>query len=526
MPDHIAQSLGASEVNKFVCLELNLLLYIGILPEDVFEGVELDFRPAPVFDSTSDKISYRQVLLIRGANVIATARFAIDPVFGALLLSVGLGDHSKDPGSLNFSVDAAVRLVAYGYPRIAFEITTSEGDKVFEFPEGNKLSAFNKENQYFLGSLEGILSESEVERRVERFWRRIQFWKDILKKQSNLAGKELVLRRSLFEGVFLVCGLRCADVRGRVELTQGLISQINDVWCVPASVQMIFRFYGYRYESFEVAKLLDQGLQLNPLDLSLGLEHNIVTAFEAGSRRALQGGMNAYPNWEEIEGEIDGGRPMLGLLLGHARVVVGYSMATVGAVNGGEEIEILGLRVLDPWPVNQGEVVLWENFDGNLYRIMCSAKIARLTTVELGVGELVKLRALRFLKLSQDEDLKTMGSVVGVQQLDGSDDGWFAGVALKELVVGFIRLTSDLEGMNYYWLKIPEFNQAGVTIQWLDPLDAEAEAMDLAEPGESLGKPRLALSKSEEMIGWSIEAKKVSGDRRKIEVKRRKFKTT
>jgi len=289
---------------------------------------------------------------------------------------------------------------------------------------------------------------------------------------------------------------------------------------------MIFRFYGYRYESFEVAKLLDQGLQLNPLDLSLGLEHNIVTAFEAGSRRALQGGMNAYPNWEEIEGEIDGGRPMLGLLLGHARVVVGYSMATVGAVNGGEEIEILGLRVLDPWPVNQGEVVLWENFDGNLYRIMCSAKIARLTTVELGVGELVKLRALRFLKLSQDEDLKTMGSVVGVQQLDGSDDGWFAGVALKELVVGFIRLTSDLEGMNYYWLKIPEFNQAGVTIQWLDPLDAEAEAMDLAEPGESLGKPRLALSKSEEMIGWSIEAKKVSGDRRKIEVKRRKFKTT
>jgi hypothetical protein len=102
--------------------------------------------------------------------------------------------------------------------------------------------------------------------------------------------------------------------------------QLNEVWCVPACIQMMLAYYHYDYRQADIAKQLGLGTD-RPEELDATRAFEVVRAIKLLSSNALDVEMNIFFGslWDRIKKEICKKRPAVLLGGGHARVIIGYS---------------------------------------------------------------------------------------------------------------------------------------------------------------------------------------------------------
>jgi hypothetical protein len=136
------------------------------------------------------------------------------------------------------------------------------------------------------------------------------------------------------------------------------VEQENEVWCVPACIQMVLGHYRYDYKQDEIAGQLGLGTLAWPQELQCTRqEFRVLRGIEQMSRHALNVEMSICRSsfWSESKTEIEAQRPVVVIGGGHARVVVGYSETHVP----GAAYPTRRLLLFDPEPLGRRGYRQW-----------------------------------------------------------------------------------------------------------------------------------------------------------------------
>lgn len=371
-------------VKRIAGLELNALLYSGVLPKEIFEGARVLSSGQPVFDINGEMLFYR-VPVQKGSRIFH-ADIAANPALGSPILAVhdGLNWKVKDLrktareiAERKYKVEFdQFRFVAYSYPKIAFQFTKKGTETLMlelytwkRVPSERRRGPDEPPSNFERWSLLNEIPSKRAAKNIKTFTDRTGFWDDRLPldlsgemiiKPENLAivefkkwldpGELIIVidQRKLHYSLENTDHHPCYELRG----------QLTHVWCVAASVQMLLDFYRYDYDQESIADELQLGTLVLPNGLPYARVGDIVTVIEKLSSQALDVNMNTDPSWTEFRSEIRANRPLISIVPGHSRTVAGYTSTTLGAW-----FLFRGLLVYNPWPPTGGVITTWENFD-------------------------------------------------------------------------------------------------------------------------------------------------------------------
>jgi hypothetical protein len=396
---------SSAAVKRLAGLELNDLLLSKNLPASVFDDTRVSSAGTPVYD-TNGSLLFRRVSLKRGRDEVGFADIAVNPALGAPFLSASSGQPWNEKALVEQGVRAvkgqfrrivhdSVRFVAYSYPKLALQFLL-KGEEIgmlelFTWKPVPPMKARETgvpPANFERWSLLDEMPARTVKANVDRFNRRILQWEEICpESKPPRRFKPEIVRLREFERLIdvqfvprviqreLHYSLENADHFPCYELR----SQITNVWCVAASVQMLLLFYRYNYDQVRLATDLGLGTIAHPNGLPYSRVGDVVTVLENLSGNALNATMITNPNWSQFVAEIRANRPMVSFVPGHSRTVAGF---TSGPGVLGNQFH--GLLVYDPWPpspstpvtpMTGGVITRWENFDTTTYTHMYTAEL-------------------------------------------------------------------------------------------------------------------------------------------------------
>lgn len=392
--------INRSMIKRLAGLELNGLLYTGVLSRDWFEGARIASAGTPIYDINGEVLFHR-VPVKKGQRAIASADIAVNPVLKSPILSISQGLAWNDRAILKEATDAArkkkrgmrydkIRFVAYSYPKIAVQFLSNKQEVLMlelntwnPVPRKRKRKPKEPPSNFERWSLIEELPQGRKRPNVKRFEERVKKWDDLCPPRRPPKGfKAEILRikefRRLVDKLVIVPRFHSRELHYSLEDSDHhpcyeLRGQIDGVWCVAASCQMLLDFYRYNYTQNRLA----QELNLGPFGLPYANDGDVVTVLEALTSNALDANMTMNPNWAEFVKEIRANRPLISFVPGHARTVAGYVYGP--SIFGGY---FRGLLVYDPsppsntgLPTDGGSIARWENFDTHTYRRTFTAQL-------------------------------------------------------------------------------------------------------------------------------------------------------
>jgi len=463
-PIMYSNGLTPEYLRKVALLEVNLLLLTGRLDSE-FEGLELASSEEEVFALNGDVVFHR-VALARpnGDGHFGFVEFAVNPIYGGVLLAVGRGMGTLRDANLekiskivNMSAEAAnEKLFVYSYPKVGFR------DK-----EGRLLDVFFgeviDERDSEAGKRDGFdpcvarktnasLSEVEIQKRRERFDDEAEFWRPEIENDASSAQWSKISLQ-WFKSVIKD---RIEPVDRELAMIEHLrnFPQESPVGCYAACAQSFLRFYRYRYEQ----SILAQALKIGSVGVTKSAEHDVVDALEALTRQGVRGRMVRSPEWADFFEEIKCERPVIGVIEGHCRLARGASIVGAKRIDGLKKKNLMlrSLSLLDPYPPTSGTDIRWENFDAISYVVMFGAHVEPLSAAELGVVDHLRWKAVeeatsRASEWNIGRDIKathverfTAAYGEGPQDGISESEGWLVNLEEGGKLVGFAEFNEHL----------------------------------------------------------------------------------
>ena len=382
-------------VKRIAGLELNALLYSGVLPKEVFEGARVLSSGQKVFDINGEMLFYR-VPVQKGSRTFHVD-IAANPALGSPVLAIHSGLNwkvrnlqrkARDIAKREYEVEFDhLRFVAFSFPKIAFQFTKKGTETLMlelhtwkPVPSERLRAPDEPPSNFERWSLLEEIPDDRAARNIKSFTDRIRFWDDKLPPYASgdliIRSEYLVLsefKKLLDPEELVVSRFERRELRYSLEDTDHnpcyeLRRQPNNHWCVAASVQMLLDFYRYNYSQERIAQELQLGNRNHPKGLPYARGGDVVTVIERLSSQALDANMNTSPNWAEFRSEIRANRPLISVILGHSRTVAGYARSRLG-----EWLDFRGLLVYDPHPPPTGKISL-HNFDTITYEFTFTAQ--------------------------------------------------------------------------------------------------------------------------------------------------------
>ncbi|MBV8529427.1 MAG: hypothetical protein JOZ75_14045 [Candidatus Dormibacteraeota bacterium] len=402
------EHLHADLVRPIAWTYVNALRGAGIVP-DTFEGLTMPSPGDAVYDLSGEVLFHRVPLERADGARRAFADIAVHPALGHPFLAASEGVWSGRDAVRSAIAEArvrgvefdSVRVVAYSYPKLAAQFLRN-GDEVLmlelftnepvprEPARGDHPGNFQR-----WSLLESIGDKAETNARLyDTHVGELQSWltrtiptnghmphegpgaalAESARLESVLARANLQVSSSLEWTQLLFSNsnelhysLRSSDHHPCYELR----GQATSVWCVAASVQMMFDFYRYGFSQDDIAAGLGLGTRTAPQGLPYGDEYKVVDQLQVCTGNALTAAQNSSPTFAQFETEIDANRPCISFIPGHSRSVAGYYWTILPFGTGPHR----GLLVYDPWPPNAGVITRYENFDAQTYRDTFTAHV-------------------------------------------------------------------------------------------------------------------------------------------------------
>lgn len=373
-------------IKRIAGLELNALLYSGVLPRQLFESGRVRSTGTPVFDINGELLFYR-VPVTKGTHLFY-ADIAANLELGSPLMAVQHGPDWNFRKLMKEGKQIAeqkhrvkfdrTRIVSYSYPKLAIQFL-QRGREVLmlelftweKVPDERPRAPREPPGHFERWSILKEIPSAKKTKNKKAFKERIDFWDQkhpvgdrtikaeylrLAEFEKILTPAELVL--SIFDSRELHYSTNNDDHHPCYELR----GQLTNVWCVAASVQMILDFYRYNYTQDRLAQELGLGTRTNPNGLPYARANDVVTVLQDLTSQALTGNRNVNANWGEFVSEIKANRPLISWIRGHSRTVAGYTRTRLGVW-----YLFRGLLVYDPWPPTGGSIARWENFDLTTY---------------------------------------------------------------------------------------------------------------------------------------------------------------
>ncbi len=391
--------MSASAVKRLAGLELNDLLLTRNVPRSLFEKTRVSSAGVPIYD-ISGELLFHRVSLRKGRGLTGYADIAVNPVFGAPFLGASIGATWNGRALAKEAAAAArklrrgmrfdtIRFVAYSYPKLAVQFLLRGKEKLMlelyswePVPEMRTRPRDEPPSNFERWSFFEDMPASRKRSNTRRFQKRLDQWDDLCPPRRPPRGfKPELIRIREFEQLTRDFEFRPLVVSRELHYSPDnthhhpcyeLKSQLTNVWCVAASVQMLLDFYRYNFDQTKLATDLGLGTIANPNGLLYANDTDVVTVLENLTNNALNATINTNPTWAEFVSEINANRPLISFIPGHSRTVAGYTRGR--SILGGY---FKGLLVYDPWPnspsvppvtTTGGAIVRWENFDTSTYR--------------------------------------------------------------------------------------------------------------------------------------------------------------
>jgi hypothetical protein len=381
---------GITRPSPHAWAELNLVNAAGAIRG--LNGARLAGTGTVIYDLNGEPLFLRTRL--EGGDGDAYADIAIDPSLGSPLLAVS---HSEWAPKALYAEAAETlrsrrrpvtysdaRFVAYSFPKIAVQFLR-DGEEVAllelytwkQVPPSRRRRKNEPPGDFERWSYLDEQPANILTRNRRRYNKRV--------KELNrvIPGRELLNLRLIEADRFkssidridvwlndtreLHYSTNDADHHACYELR----SQLTNVWCVAASVQMVLDFYRYNYAQTRIASELGLGTISSPSGLPYGNEQLVVDTLEGLTSNALDAAMNWSPSFTEFRNEVRANRPLISFIPGHSRTVAGYTRSGLVWLS-----PFRGLLVYDPWPPNVGVITRWENFDTQSYRVTFNAHLS------------------------------------------------------------------------------------------------------------------------------------------------------
>jgi Peptidase_C39 like family len=382
-----------SPEDAYAWFELNLLNAAGVLPP-TFEGGRIG--PATrVYDLNGEELFLRFPVRKERSGV-GHADVGTNPALGAVLVAAAGGEWNER-AILNEAraaiakqtrrKPAALRFVAYSFPKLAVQVGRGKGDEaeLYELftwrpvPRRSDRREDEPPSDFERWSFLEEQAPAQRKRNTSRFQKETAGLDAILerlKRRPDDLISRLVVERvfpfSISDLFIETSELHYSTRSGDHFTCYELRNQQTSVWCVAASVQMLLDFYRYEYTQVRLAAELGLGTVANPNGLPYARDGDVVTVIEKMTSNALDANMTVSPNWSEFRTEIRANRPLVSFIPGHSRTVAGYTRI---GLTGFGLVPFRGLLVYDPAPPGIGAITRWENFDAQSYRRTFTAHV-------------------------------------------------------------------------------------------------------------------------------------------------------
>lgn len=535
-----AANIDPKQLRKVAILEVSFLRSKDIIPEE-FDGLRVSIEREVVFsmpspDGTRGEDIFRRVPLSKDLEIndVGFIDYSVNPLLGAVLLAVGLGDGTirsarlmrrrgggergleaeeattQGAGSENVDPD----LLVYNYPKVAFRADEKLMDLFSEevVEEGAVDSSLDGVNPRNTFRLSDSLSASELRRRRENFFKEVNFWSLAIGGNSRISWK--YISKDLLAKFLQISGdaesFKVAEnLRPSRELP--LVGQERLEWCYAACVQSVFGFYKYDY----IQGILAHVLQIDDNNgVFTSMEHNIVDTLEAMSRNVLISKMVRVPEWVDFRDEIANKRPVIGLIGGHCRVAVGASIGElIDTSDPARKLRLLGLTLLDPYPARRGTFICWENFNSITYLAMFGARLDLITKEEIGLIERLMITAENLVDAmgwSEDSKARAIG-VDRLQNMVEGTGGWVVALEAEGKPKSFVTFDEDF--------RFSRLLERSDGVRLLGRPLATEEILRQRQMGESVSSPELTLEPDLSLV-WRATAKRFGRESRLIELPR------
>jgi hypothetical protein len=383
-------------VMRLAGYEMNAATFSGALPESAWGGSSLQTAATPIYDMNGDLLFYR-IPAKRGAKREGYVDMAADESIGGPLLATAIGVEWNQ-AALKREAQAAARrqrrglrftrtrFVAYSYPKIAVQFLNGREEVLMlelyswePVPTSrtrgrDDLMPANFERWSLLDELPAPRKRAN-QRKLEA---RIGQWNKVAERRVGRRFRHMEIEPRRFEPFVRrfqkvdQWEIHYSDRRDDHEVCYELRGQETNVWCVGASVQMLLDFYRYCYTQDRLATELGLGTRRHPNGLPYARVGDVVTVVEAMSSNALDCEMIVGPTWTNFRSELRQNRPMISFVPGHSRTVAGYTKSMLYLPG---TLGFRGLLVYDPWPVDEGVITRWENFDTQTYQYAYTAQV-------------------------------------------------------------------------------------------------------------------------------------------------------
>jgi len=319
-----------TKVKLYATYELNY--FAANTPE--FEGWETATigKPVLIYDSTGDPVLYDVPVVESGESkgiikIWAKKSMGV-PICSASTHVIEPSDEAKNAleklaSEKKAQIDSdSEKVVYYEFPKRALSVTLRQdgnivGDVMVDITTGEPIPTDK------VKSFESMLDKEKMKGAMD-LWKRVD--------EQITSGKYVAGTKSV----------------NQVILNVPLFGQQFDMWCAPASAQMVLNYDGYDYTQGQIASAMET-------DPITGTElANIPTGIEEVTNNQVDSWNDYGWWWGDLTDEIDDDHPFLTISLTHARAVRGYKEDTVLFWEK-------YLYINDPSPVNKGDVY-WANY--------------------------------------------------------------------------------------------------------------------------------------------------------------------
>ncbi len=311
-----------------------------------WKGAVINPDPLTIYDINGKKLFY-QFSVEKDGKSVGSIKTSASKVLGSLIVTIGLKPLALDSDAAlqmakknakeNYkdSEITSTTLVSYSYPKIGImvqlrDLKTNKEQRMFVDAYDYSIipDRMPKDNEPGVWSFyESIPEEEKV--------KRISAWEENDKKFGELAVKKLSNEINSSNPLVTTQSFKTLGVN--------LFAQEQDNYCAPAVGQMIANYYGVSHTQTYIAGRM--------WTTSTGT--NVSGMLNYYQNDLHKSNSNAYSVvWQDMVDVINAGLPFANLISTvHVRTVAGYDTYAYNR-----------LYILDPYPVNQGDIY-WEITD-------------------------------------------------------------------------------------------------------------------------------------------------------------------
>jgi len=349
-------------LRQLAFLEFNLLRHFNESHLEGLRGAEISAENTVLWDLNGQPLLHRHAL-IRDDKGVGFIDVGVQR--HSLALFQTASRNTWDPDSLIARAEteakrllpersfSAARFVCYSFPRVAVQLLDGEGAEVLMLSVGSWAKvppARHREAGELISDFERW---SFLEEHAQAGGKHIELRIGVL--DAFAFGLTDGLRGELFGSVGLSTEILPPSVGysgGETKCQMYLIPQENDVWCVPASVQMTLRCFNrqFRRQSLVADALLQNGGNPQEAD-PLQEPTRVADAVAKLSEGSLEITVQPKPQFGDFQKQIEDNGPVLCQISGHMYVVTGYK-----AITSLTSVLSQTLLVYDPEPPGQGSI--------------------------------------------------------------------------------------------------------------------------------------------------------------------------